>query len=116
MKSLASGNFLLCSLALLISNAFFLPTQAFTISSQTKLIHRVGFVTENPAALIKLRMGFMGGDDDAKKLTRDSEPDRFFSTNTDKMSDEEKIPLALGGIAFISLPFILGLVALYASK
>jgi len=32
------------------------------------------------------------------------------------MTDAEKIPLALGGIAFIALPFILGLIALYAAK
>jgi hypothetical protein len=32
------------------------------------------------------------------------------------MSDEEKFPIALAGLAGISLPFILGLIALYASK
>jgi hypothetical protein len=32
------------------------------------------------------------------------------------MSDEEKIPIALAGLAGITLPFILGLAALYASK
>lgn len=36
--------------------------------------------------------------------------------NTDKMSDEEKLPIALAGLAGISLPFILGLIALYAAK
>ena len=36
--------------------------------------------------------------------------------NTDKMSDEEKIPIALAGLAGISLPFILGLIALYSAK
>ena len=36
--------------------------------------------------------------------------------NTDKMSDEEKIPIALAGLAGISLPFIFGMVALYAAQ
>jgi hypothetical protein len=32
------------------------------------------------------------------------------------MSDAEKLPIALAGIAAITLPFIAGMVALYASK
>jgi hypothetical protein len=32
------------------------------------------------------------------------------------MSDEEKIPIAIAGIAFITIPFIAGLIALYAAK
>jgi len=60
-------------------------------------------------------MGF-GMDEEPKKLTRDSEPDEFFSSPMDKMSDQEKLPIALGGLAFISLPFIAGLIALYSSK
>jgi hypothetical protein len=32
------------------------------------------------------------------------------------MTDQEKLPLAIAGIAFISLPFIAGLIALYAAK
>lgn len=51
-----------------------------------------------------------------KALTRDSEPEDYFQTNTDKMSDEEKIPIAVAGLVGISLPFILGLIALYAAK
>ena len=46
----------------------------------------------------------------------DSEPEDFFSTNTDKMSDKEKIPLAIAGLVGISLPFIFGLIALYSAK
>jgi hypothetical protein len=37
-------------------------------------------------------------------------------SNTDKMSDEEKLPIAIAGIAFIVLPFLAGMVALYAAK
>jgi hypothetical protein len=32
------------------------------------------------------------------------------------MSDQEKIPIAIAGIAFIALPFIAGLIALYSAK
>jgi hypothetical protein len=32
------------------------------------------------------------------------------------MSDAEKMPLALAGVAFITLPFLAGMIALYASK
>ena len=58
----------------------------------------------------------LGGEQERKKLTRDSEPDDFFSTNTDKMTDEEKIPIAIMGLVGISAPFIAGLIALYAAK
>ena len=56
------------------------------------------------------------GEPEREKLTRDTEPDEFFSTNTDKMSDSEKLPIAIAGLVGISLPFILGLIALYAAK
>jgi hypothetical protein len=36
--------------------------------------------------------------------------------NTDKMSDGDKLPIALAGLAGISLPFILGMIALYSAK
>jgi hypothetical protein len=32
------------------------------------------------------------------------------------MSDEEKIPIAVAGVAFITVPFIAGLIALYAAQ
>eukprot|EP00585_Thalassiosira_rotula_P011562 CAMPEP_0196143906 /NCGR_PEP_ID=MMETSP0910-20130528/13924_1 /TAXON_ID=49265 /ORGANISM="Thalassiosira rotula, Strain GSO102" /LENGTH=57 /DNA_ID=CAMNT_0041405405 /DNA_START=248 /DNA_END=421 /DNA_ORIENTATION=+ len=56
------------------------------------------------------------GEPERKALTRDTEPDEFFSTNTDKMTDEEKLPIAIAGLVGISLPFIAGLIALYAAK
>jgi hypothetical protein len=34
----------------------------------------------------------------------------------DKKSDNEKLPVALAGIAFISVPFIAGLIFLYTAK
>ena len=56
------------------------------------------------------------GEPEREALTRESEPDEFFSTNTDKMSDEDKIPIAIAGVLGISLPFIAGMIALYAAK
>jgi hypothetical protein len=38
------------------------------------------------------------------------------TSNTDKMSDEEKLPIAIAGVAFITLPFIAGLIALYSAQ
>jgi hypothetical protein len=32
------------------------------------------------------------------------------------MSDKEKLPIAIAGIAFIALPFLAGMIALYAAK
>jgi hypothetical protein len=32
------------------------------------------------------------------------------------MTDAEKLPIAIAGIAFITLPFIAGLIALYSAK
>mmetsp|Transcript_15652 Transcript_15652/g.38555 ORF Transcript_15652/g.38555 Transcript_15652/m.38555 type:complete len:100 (+) Transcript_15652:87-386(+) len=63
-----------------------------------------------------LNMAAFDGESERPALTRDTEPEEFFSTNTDKMSDEEKIPIALMGLAGVSLPFILGLIALYSAK
>lgn len=61
---------------------------------------------------------FMFGEDgpERKSLTRDNEPDEFFSSDMDEMSDAEKLPIALAGLAFVSLPFIAGLIALYSAK
>eukprot|EP00590_Aulacoseira_subarctica_P000930 CAMPEP_0172423718 /NCGR_PEP_ID=MMETSP1064-20121228/17690_1 /TAXON_ID=202472 /ORGANISM="Aulacoseira subarctica , Strain CCAP 1002/5" /LENGTH=136 /DNA_ID=CAMNT_0013165231 /DNA_START=1 /DNA_END=411 /DNA_ORIENTATION=+ len=76
------------------------------------------FPANSPIFSNRLHMGFGLGDGDEPppKLTRDNEPEDFFSTNMDKMSDDEKLPVALIGLAFISLPFIAGLIALYAAK
>ena len=86
---------------------------ALFVSSATAFVAPRSFAVQKVAPV---KMGFGMGDEPPKKLTRDSEPDEFFATNMDKMSDEEKIPVAIAGLAFISLPFIAGLIALYASK
>jgi len=57
-------------------------------------------------------------DTEPKGLSRDSEPEEFFATNMDDMSDAEKLksPVVIGGLALLVLPAIIGLIALYASK
>lgn len=84
-----------------------LSTSAFAPNSIAKSVS-----TKNT-----LKMGFgMGDGEKPKKLTRENEPDEYFSSNLDKMSDSEKLPLAIGGLVVISLPFIAGLIALYSAK
>ncbi|KAL3778988.1 hypothetical protein ACHAWO_009185 [Cyclotella atomus] len=69
----------------------------------------------SPRTSIIMKEG-LGIDPERKKLTRENEPDDYFVTNTDKMTDQEKIPIAIAGLVGISLPFILGLIALYSAK
>lgn len=74
-------------------------------------------ISQRPAVSAPSTPLYMFGEgEEPKKLTRDNEPDEYFSSNMDKMSDQEKLPIALAGLAFISLPFIAGLIALYAAK
>lgn len=56
--------------------------------------------------------GFGGPERDG--LTRDNEPDEYFATNFDKMTDEEKFksPGVYIGLAILVLPFLVGVVAL----
>merc|ERR1719401_2858795 len=57
-------------------------------------------------------------DTEQRGLSRDSEPDEFFSTNMDDMSDAEKLksPVVIGGVALIVAPFIIGCIALAAGR
>ena len=59
-------------------------------------------------------MQFGGNKNEPKGLTRDAEPDQFFKTNMDDMSDAEKIksPVVLGGLLLLIGPFIIGAIAL----
>ena len=52
----------------------------------------------------------------ANNFTNTSSDFLRFCRNTDKMSDAEKLPIAIAGMVGISLPFILGMAALYAAK
>merc|ERR1712087_24551 len=51
-------------------------------------------------------------------LSRDNEPEEFFSTNMDSMSDEEKLksPVVIGGVLLIVAPFLIGMIALTLAK
>mmetsp|Transcript_16959 Transcript_16959/g.28271 ORF Transcript_16959/g.28271 Transcript_16959/m.28271 type:complete len:108 (-) Transcript_16959:482-805(-) len=59
-----------------------------------------------------------GNSDGPKGLSRDSEPEEFFKTNMDSMSDEEKLksPVVIGGILLLVAPFLIGMVALSLAK
>jgi hypothetical protein len=59
-----------------------------------------------------------GGGEGGPKLTRDNEPDEFFSTNMDDMSDAEKLksPVVIGGLAILIAPFIIGAIVLTFSR
>jgi|EP00979_Chaetoceros_neogracilis_P009447 hypothetical protein len=91
---------------ILISTNAFAPSTSFTVSSKT---------ANAPVSKTTVFLG-LGPDDESKRMTRENEPDEYFSSKMDDMSDSEKLPIALGGLAFISLPFIFGLIALYSSK
>ena len=100
---------------LLLLVAIIATVSAFSPASTTSN-HRVVVVRSASTSLSPLQMGFGAPDPNQKKLTRENEPEDYFKTNTDKMTDEEKLPIAIAGLVGISLPFIAGLIALYASK
>ena len=59
-------------------------------------------------------MQFGGGEPERKGITRDSEPEEFFATNMDDMSDAEKLrsPVVIGGLIILIAPFLVGAIAL----
>lgn len=94
----------------------FSPSIVRSSAPRTTIITASSSTMTSPSAAAPLLMGFGAPDPDQKKLTRENEPDDYFRTNTDKMTDQEKIPIAIAGLVGISLPFIAGLIALYAAK
>lgn len=98
--------------SLVILLAMVATVAAFSPGSMTRRVA----VRSSSSSFSPLNMGFGAPDPDQKRMTRENEPDEYFVTNTDKMSDEEKLPIAIMGLVGISLPFILGLIALYAAK
>ena len=103
-------SFLVLLLAIIATVSAFSPPASSTTSN-----HRVVRRSAS-TSLSLLQMGFGAPDPNQKKMTRENEPEDYFKTNTDKMTDEEKLPIAIAGLVGISLPFIAGLIALYASK
>ena len=66
-----------------------------------------------------MQFGLGGGDGEKREgLTRENEPDEFFSTNMDDMSDEEKLksPVVIGGLILLIAPFIVGAIALQFNR
>ena len=94
--------------------ALVMATSAFTPSTPVNNNSLLNAKATTPKTA--MNMGFGLGDEEPKKLTRENEPEEYFTSEMDKMSDADKLPIALGGLAFISLPFIAGLIALYSSK
>ncbi len=76
---------------------------------------RFAMQSAGPRALRSgVTMQFGGGEPERKGLTRENEPDEFFSTNMDDMTDAEKLrsPVVIGGLALLLAPFIAGAIAL----
>eukprot|EP00339_Tiarina_fusa_P030366 CAMPEP_0117014794 /NCGR_PEP_ID=MMETSP0472-20121206/11935_1 /TAXON_ID=693140 ORGANISM="Tiarina fusus, Strain LIS" /NCGR_SAMPLE_ID=MMETSP0472 /ASSEMBLY_ACC=CAM_ASM_000603 /LENGTH=102 /DNA_ID=CAMNT_0004718441 /DNA_START=89 /DNA_END=397 /DNA_ORIENTATION=- len=95
---------------------FALISTILCLVGTTAFAPKANVATTAKRGFVSTTLNIFDGEQERQALTRDSEPEDFFATNTDKMSDEEKIPIALAGLAGISLPFVLGLIALYASK
>ena len=59
-------------------------------------------------------MQFGGGKPEKQGLTRDNEPDEFFKSSFDDLSDAEKLksPAVVGGLVLLIAPFIVGAIAL----
>ena len=91
----------------------FIATVATAFSPTASRIHSVSTC---PARTVSTSLNIDMGEPERAALTRDSEPDDFFQTDTDKMSDGEKLPIAIMGLVGISLPFLAGMIALYAAK
>merc|ERR1712232_689254 len=100
-----------CILVLTLSSAL-----SFSVSTPKHTISRKTIETFH-GSKTRVMMGFrLGDDDNIPKLTRENEPEDFFATNLDKLSDKEKIPIAVAGFLGISLPFVAGLIFLYLYK
>lgn len=108
--------FVLTLLFIFIGNSFLVASTVAFAPSPSLIKTRRSSRASRRARLSRFNMGFGLGDDEPKTLTRESEPDEFFATNLDKVSDKEKLPIAIAGFVFVSLPFIAGLIALYAAK
>ena len=94
---------MLRELALLL--ALCAPAEALLVQPRLAVLPRVSPRNAMP------RMQF---GDPGQRPTRDNEPEEFFKTNMDDMSDEEKLksPVVIGGLALLVAPFIVGAIAL----
>ena len=94
------------SLLLVLALALVQPTASLVV--QPRLASR------GVAVPLTVRMQMFGGSEKPEGLTRDNEPEEFFKTNMDDMTDAEKIksPVVIGGLALLIAPFIVGAIAL----
>ncbi|KAL7572102.1 hypothetical protein ACA910_001741 [Epithemia clementina (nom. ined.)] len=106
----------MCLEVVLVGGGGALALVGFLLSCNAFVIQLKPTVTTSTTQRRQIPLYNFLGDKERDALTRDSEPEEFFATNTDKMTDEEKIPIAIAGVAFITIPFIAGLIALYAAK
>ncbi|KAJ1430258.1 hypothetical protein B484DRAFT_448966 [Ochromonadaceae sp. CCMP2298] len=51
-----------------------------------------------------------------KKMNRNDEGKEYFESEFDRKPLEDRLPLALGFLGIVSLPFIVGLIYLYTNK
>ena len=102
LQSMTPLRLFLCAIALL---------QASALVMQPRLASPTRSVAGTPIAV---RMQMFGGSEKPEGLTRDNEPEEFFKTNMDDMTDAEKIksPVVIGGLALLIAPFIVGAIAL----
>ena len=62
-------------------------------------------VTADHCGMMRLYQGLKRNNDD-----------EYFESNMDRMSDSEKLPIAMGFLGAVSIPFIVGLIYLYTNK
>lgn len=87
---------------------------AFVVASCSSLLVQPRLAQPRVASRVGMPKMQLGGKPEREGLTRENEPDEFFSTNMDDMSDAEKLksPVVIGGLAILIAPFIVGAIAL----
>ena len=88
---------------------------------QLQPMMRVAAVSASPLrvpAAPRCQFGQKKDDTEQKGISRDNEPEEFFASDWDDLSDAEKLksPVVIGGIALIVGPFIIGAIALAAGR
>merc|ERR1711892_396136 len=88
---------------------------------QLQPLMRVADVGASPLrgpAAPRCQFGQKKPDTEQKGISRDSEPEEFFASDWDDLSDAEKLksPVVIGGIALIVGPFLIGAIALAAGR
>jgi len=91
-----------------------LVVAALTACSAFTLQPKMAVAPQPRALRAAAAMQFGGGSPERDGITRDNEPDEFFATNMDNMSDEEKLksPVVIGGLLILVAPFLVGAIAL----